>query len=334
MSPVFRHGGLRLYLLKLLDEAPRHGYEVIRLLQDRFLGVYSPSPGTIYPRLARLEEEGLVTHDEVDGKKVYRITDKGREEINARLDDLAELEEELTQSVRDIAREVTEDVRDTVRNLREELTWVAKDIRREGREQAREDARERAMRARDEVRESARRARDEARQERQHTQGGTPDPREAARQAREAMREDVRRSRQARQEQDRRERQDEPRPGHGRAARDWADWASAQSWPSWTGWRGRPGERPWPQGGGRGWPGAPGLDAALFRDLERLAIDFARELRKAAWNTESVGENALGDLRSILEDALTRIKAEVFGGGAQEGASQDPIPERDDSAES
>ena len=53
MSPVFRHGRLRLYLLKLLDEAPRHGYEVIRLLQDRFLGVYAPSPGTIYPRLAR-----------------------------------------------------------------------------------------------------------------------------------------------------------------------------------------------------------------------------------------------------------------------------------------
>jgi len=100
VSPVFRHGGLRLYLLKLLDEAPRHGYEVIRLLQDRFLGVYSPSPGTIYPRLARLEEEGLVTHDEVDGRKVYRITDKGREEIQSRLDDLADLEEELTASVR------------------------------------------------------------------------------------------------------------------------------------------------------------------------------------------------------------------------------------------
>ena len=49
MSPVFRHGRLRLYLLKLLDESPRHGYEVIRLLQDRFMGVYSPSPGTIYP---------------------------------------------------------------------------------------------------------------------------------------------------------------------------------------------------------------------------------------------------------------------------------------------
>ena len=87
MSPVFRHGRLRLYLLKLLDEAPRHGYEVIRLLQDRFLGVYAPSPGTIYPRLARLEEEGLVTHDEVDGRKVYRITEKGREELRARYDE-------------------------------------------------------------------------------------------------------------------------------------------------------------------------------------------------------------------------------------------------------
>src|SRR5262250_1945852 len=128
MSPVFRHGRLRLYLLKLLDEAPKHGYEVIRLLQDRFMGVYAPSPGTIYPRLARLEEEGLVTHDEVDGRKVYRITDKGREELRARLDDLAELEESITTSVRDIAREVTEDVRDTVRSLREELASVARDI--------------------------------------------------------------------------------------------------------------------------------------------------------------------------------------------------------------
>jgi len=130
MSPVFRHGRLRLYLLKLLDEAPRHGYEIIRLLQDRFMGVYAPSPGTIYPRLARLEEEGLVTHDEADGRKVYRITDKGREELRARLDDLAELEEEITASVRDIAREVTEDVRETVRALREELTWAAREFQR------------------------------------------------------------------------------------------------------------------------------------------------------------------------------------------------------------
>ena len=132
MSPVFRHGGLRLYLLKLLDEAPRHGYDVIRLLQDRFLGVYSPSPGTIYPRLARLEEEGLVTHEVVDGKKVYRITDAGREELNSRLDDLADLEDELSASVRDIAREITRDVRETVRSLRDEFTWAVREAGKTG----------------------------------------------------------------------------------------------------------------------------------------------------------------------------------------------------------
>src|SRR5258708_2356756 len=133
MSPVFRHGGLRLYLLKLLDEAPRHGYDVIRLLQDKFLGVYSPSPGTIYPRLARLEEEGLVTHEMVDGKKVYRITEAGRAELNRRLDDLADLEDELAASVRDIAREITRDVGEPVRTLRDELTWAVREAGRAGR---------------------------------------------------------------------------------------------------------------------------------------------------------------------------------------------------------
>jgi DNA-binding PadR family transcriptional regulator len=132
MSPVFGHGRLRLYLLKLLEESPRHGYEVIRLLQDRFLGVYSPSPGTIYPRLARLEEEGLVTHEVAKGKKVYRLTDAGHAELERRMDELAELEEELTESVRDIAREVQEDVRDTVRSLREELTQAAREMRKQG----------------------------------------------------------------------------------------------------------------------------------------------------------------------------------------------------------
>jgi len=314
VSPVFRHGGLRLYLLKLLDEAPRHGYEVIRLLQDRFLGVYSPSPGTIYPRLARLEEEGLVTHDEVDGKKVYRITDKGREEISARLDDLAELEEELTQSVRDIAREVSEDVRDTVRNLREELTWAARDVRRtaaEGDEQApeHENARDRARRTRDEVRESARRARDEARR----GADGSADNRDEAWQAADAQHEEARRARQQREDARQAAREGQQRARGAR--KEWADWAATQ-WPGWTGWRDR-GQ------GGRGWPGTPGLDVGMFRDLERLAVDFGRELRKAAWNTESIGENALGDLRSILEEALARVKNEVFRGAPPDDGEED-----------
>ncbi|GAA3441997.1 PadR family transcriptional regulator [Planomonospora venezuelensis] len=153
MSPVFGHGRLRLYLLKLLDESPRHGYEVIRLLQDRFLGVYSPSPGTVYPRLARLEEEGLVTHEVSEGKKVFSLTDRGRAELNDRLDELAELEQEISDSVRDIAREVKEDVRDTVRSLREELTQMARDVRRGTKEDERR-AKDDFRRARQEQREA------------------------------------------------------------------------------------------------------------------------------------------------------------------------------------
>jgi DNA-binding PadR family transcriptional regulator len=151
MSPVFGHGRLRLYLLKLLEESPRHGYEVIRLLQDRFLGVYSPSPGTIYPRLARLEEEGLVTHEVKDGKKVFTLTDKGRAELNDRLDELADLEQEIANSVRDIAREVKEDVRETVRSLRDELTQMTREMRR-GERQARQDQRDEWRRQKDEWR--------------------------------------------------------------------------------------------------------------------------------------------------------------------------------------
>ena len=64
---VFAHGQMRLYLLALLNEGPRHGYEIIQSLEERFNGLYSPSAGTVYPRLAKLEEEGLVERTE-DGR--------------------------------------------------------------------------------------------------------------------------------------------------------------------------------------------------------------------------------------------------------------------------
>ena len=75
--PVFAHGHLRLYLLSLLEERPMHGYELIQALEARFGGTYSPSAGTIYPRLGKLEEEGLVTRVSDGRKSVYEITDAG-----------------------------------------------------------------------------------------------------------------------------------------------------------------------------------------------------------------------------------------------------------------
>jgi DNA-binding PadR family transcriptional regulator len=139
MSPVFGHGRLRLYLLKLLDESPRHGYDVIRELEDRFMGLYSPSAGTVYPRLARLESEGLVTHTTEEGRKVYRITDAGKAELEARQGDLDDLEAEISGSVRDLATEIRTEVRGSVKDLRSELKAAAKDMRRVNRAHARDD---------------------------------------------------------------------------------------------------------------------------------------------------------------------------------------------------
>jgi DNA-binding PadR family transcriptional regulator len=111
MSPVFSHGDLRLYILSLLDEAPRHGYDLMQALTERTGGTYSPSAGTIYPRLAKLEEEGLVTKT-VDGRKtVYEITDAGRTEVAARSGDLQGIQAGLADSVRLIADEVRGSVR-------------------------------------------------------------------------------------------------------------------------------------------------------------------------------------------------------------------------------
>lgn len=132
MSPaVFSHGDLRLYLLSLLAEAPQHGYGIIQSLTDRTGGTYTPSAGTIYPRLAKLEEEGLVTKT-VDGRTtVYAITDAGRTELASREGDLAGIEAGITDSVRLIASGVRQSVQDAMKSLRADLAAAEKSERSE-----------------------------------------------------------------------------------------------------------------------------------------------------------------------------------------------------------
>ncbi|MBZ4487369.1 PadR family transcriptional regulator [Microbacterium sp. cx-55] len=129
MTPVFSHGDLRLYLLNLLDEGPRHGYDIMQALADRTGGTYTPSAGTIYPRLSKLEEEGLVSK-RVDGRKtVYEITDAGRAEVTARAGDLEGIESELADSVRLIADTVRGNVREAMKSLRADLAAAARSER-------------------------------------------------------------------------------------------------------------------------------------------------------------------------------------------------------------
>ena len=76
-APFFHHGEMRLALLSLIEEQPRHGYDLIKELEARSGGGYSPSPGAVYPTLQSFVDQGLVTAKKRQGKTVYTVTDEG-----------------------------------------------------------------------------------------------------------------------------------------------------------------------------------------------------------------------------------------------------------------
>ncbi|MBZ4016860.1 PadR family transcriptional regulator [Streptomyces purpurogeneiscleroticus] len=224
MPPVFAHGRLRLYLLKLLDEAPRHGYEIIRLLEERFQGLYAPSAGTVYPRLAKLSDEGLVTHATEGGRKVYSITEAGRAELAARGGELAELELEIRESVAALASDIREDVSGSARDLRREMREAAQAARRQTARNGRpggtdspgpseafdrgpddpdawRHAKEEFRRAKEEWKEQARRAKEESRRAKQEAQRARKQAKNAKDSAREEVQEVIRRMQERAQEQ-------------------------------------------------------------------------------------------------------------------------------------
>lgn len=82
----FDAGDMKYVILRLLRDKPRHGYEVMKELEEQLQGCYAPSPGAVYPTLQWLEDEGLVVSREVDGKKVYEVTESGRQFLDEHQD--------------------------------------------------------------------------------------------------------------------------------------------------------------------------------------------------------------------------------------------------------
>jgi DNA-binding PadR family transcriptional regulator len=82
-----RRGDVRTALLAVLAERPGHGYEIIQALEEKSGGAWRPSPGSVYPTLQQLEDEGLVTSNQQGGKRVYELTDEGRAESTRRLEE-------------------------------------------------------------------------------------------------------------------------------------------------------------------------------------------------------------------------------------------------------
>lgn len=93
---LFDSGELKLVILKLLGEQPSYGYQLIKLMEERLSGGYSPSAGVIYPTLTLLEEEGLAASaTSENNKKVYTLTDEGRQFLEANKERIGELFERI-----------------------------------------------------------------------------------------------------------------------------------------------------------------------------------------------------------------------------------------------
>ena len=132
---MLAQGDLRLIALALIAEQPRHGYEIIKVLEDKTAGWYSPSPGIVYPTLTYLEEAGYVTAHAEGAKKLYSITDEGRvyldenrDFVDAVLERMSAVGEKVTEMRRRFSRGDRDDdeqhalprlVRAALENLRE-----------------------------------------------------------------------------------------------------------------------------------------------------------------------------------------------------------------------
>ncbi len=101
-----RRGDVRAALLVLLDEEPRNGYGLMQEIEHRSDGAWRPSPGSVYPALAQLEDEGLVRAEEQEGRKLFHLTDEGRTYVAEHREALGQPWEQVAGSVREGAFEL------------------------------------------------------------------------------------------------------------------------------------------------------------------------------------------------------------------------------------
>lgn len=95
----FGSGDMKYVILRLIKDKPMHGYEVMKALEDKTRGCYTPSPGTVYPTLQWLDDEGLVQSEDRDGKKVYSITDAGREFLEENKSSVEEIFDRIDEMI-------------------------------------------------------------------------------------------------------------------------------------------------------------------------------------------------------------------------------------------
>src|SRR5262249_23803123 len=95
-------GHLTMIVLDIINEEPRHGYDVMRAIAEKCYGFYAPSPGSVYPILQALDDQGFVTSSTESGKKIYTITAEGKRELQANKDRFARMRDQLRERFRDM----------------------------------------------------------------------------------------------------------------------------------------------------------------------------------------------------------------------------------------
>lgn len=94
-SRLFEKGDLKYVILNLLKDKPSHGYEIIRAMEESFHGFYTPSAGSVYPTLQMLDDMGYVSSSEHDSKKVYTITEEGKQFLEEQKDVINKIEGQM-----------------------------------------------------------------------------------------------------------------------------------------------------------------------------------------------------------------------------------------------
>jgi DNA-binding PadR family transcriptional regulator len=107
-----RRGDVRAAALVLLDEEPRNGYQLMQEIEERSDGAWRPSPGSVYPALQQLEDEGLVRTSESEGRRVFELTDEGRAHVEEKRDELGSPWEAFSSDFSDEAREAGMAIKD------------------------------------------------------------------------------------------------------------------------------------------------------------------------------------------------------------------------------
>lgn len=94
---LFEKGDLKYVILDLLKEKPSYGYEIIRAMEDSFHGFYSPSAGSIYPTLQMLDDMGYASSSEHDGKKIYTISEEGKQFLKVHQEDINRIQAQMKE---------------------------------------------------------------------------------------------------------------------------------------------------------------------------------------------------------------------------------------------